>query len=219
MLFPLTFVFMSSMTARAFTLPHSTFGFLKGPKAEPESSGSGPNAPVQGVVGVFPLDPRSPAHSGFLRRGPGARRGPSLSPRMPFPAFLSQGRPGPAPASKALVSPPVSPLHHLQPRREMELKKKQGLQMWQKAVSKGGLTAVSLPASLKDGKQSCSGVPFTQVRHFLNGWLFQNVLFLFAKHNETNNTVRLDKEPVRPLMKLGWFSGGVMAINDIKRTC
>lgn len=81
---------------------------------------------------------------------------------MPFPAFLSQGRPGPAPASKVLVSP----LHHLQPKTEMEMKKKQGLQMWQKAVSKGDLMPVSLPASLKDGKQSCSGVPFTQVQHF-----------------------------------------------------
>uniref|UniRef100_H2SM98 DAN domain family, member 5 n=1 Tax=Takifugu rubripes TaxID=31033 RepID=H2SM98_TAKRU len=157
-LFPLTFVFMSSMTALAFTLPHSAFDFLKGPKAELESSGSGPNEPVQGVVRVFPLDPRSLAHSGFLRRGPSARRGPSLSPRMPFPAFLSQGRPGPAPASKALVSP----LHHLQPKSETEVKKKQGLQMWQKAVSKGDLMPVSLPASLKEGKQSCSGVPFTQ---------------------------------------------------------
>lgn len=158
MLFPLTFVFMSSVTALAFTLPHSTFDFLKGPKAELESSGSGPNDPVQGVVRVFPLDPRSLAHSGFFRRGATARRGP----RMPFPAFLSQGRPGPAPASKVLVSP----LHHLQPKTEMEMKKKQGLQMWQKAVSKGDLMPVSLPASLKDGKQSCSGVPFTQVQHF-----------------------------------------------------
>lgn len=159
MLFPLTFVFLSSMAAPAFSLPHSTFDFLKGPKAELESSGSGPSEPVQGVVRVFPLDPRSLARSGFLRRGASARRGPSLGPRMPFPAFLSQGRPGPAPASRALVSP----LHHLQPKSEMELKKKQGLQMWQKAVSKGDLAPVSLPASLKEGEQSCSGVPFTQV--------------------------------------------------------
>lgn len=199
MLFPLTFVFMSSMTALAFTLPHSAFDFLKGPKAELESSGSGPNEPVQGVVRVFPLDPRSLAHSGFLRRGPGARRGPSLSPRMPFPAFLSQGRPGPAPASKALVSP----LHHLQPKSETEVKKKQGLQMWQKAVSKGDLMPVSLPASLKEGKQSCSGVPFTQVPHCLNHLIFQNFLFLFAKHNDTNNIERLDNEPVSSLRKLG----------------
>lgn len=161
MLFPLTFVLASTLAALAFSLPHSTFDFLKGPKAELESSGSGPSQPVQGVVRVFPLDPRSLAHSGFLRRGPGSRRGPSLSPRIPFPAFLSQGRPGPAPAPapKALVSP----LHHLQPKSEMELKKKQGLQMWQKAVSKGDPMPVWLPAGLKEGKQSCSGVPFTQV--------------------------------------------------------
>lgn len=193
MLFPLALVFMPSMAALAFMLPHSTFDLLKGPKAELESSGSGPSEPVQGVVRVFPLDPRSLAHSGFLRRGPSARRGSSLRPRMPFPAFLSQGRPGPAAASKAQVGP----RHHLQPKGEMELKKKQGFQMWQKAVSKGGLTAVSLPASLKDGKQSCSGVPFTQVRRSLNHLIFRNFLFLFAKHNDTNNTARLDNEPVR----------------------
>lgn len=167
MLFPLSFVFMSSLTAPAFALPHAAFDFFRGPKAELESSGGGPEEPVQGAVKVFPLDPRSLANSGFLRRGLSARRGPSLSPRLPFPAFLSQGRPGPAPApalaSKALV-------HHLQPKSEMELKKKQGLQMWQKAMNKGPTMAVSLPASLKDSRQTCSGVPFTQVGHnaFLN---------------------------------------------------
>lgn len=163
MLFPLSFVFMSSLTVPAFALPHSTFDFFRGPKAELESSGGGPDEPVQGVVQVFPLDTRSLASSGSLRRALSARRGPSLSPRLPFPAFLSQGRPAPAPAlaSKALVSP----LHHLQPKSEMELKKKQGLQMWQKAMNKGQAMPVSLPASLKDSRQSCSGVPFTQVRH------------------------------------------------------
>lgn len=165
MLFPLSFVFTSCLTAPAFALPHSAFDFLRGPKAELESSGSGPNEPVQGVVKVFPLDPRSLANSGFLRRELSARRAPSLSPRLPFPAFLSQGRPGPAPApalgSKALVSP----LHHLQPKSEMELKKNQGLQMWQKAMNKGQTMPVSLPASLKDSRQTCSGVAFTQVRH------------------------------------------------------
>lgn len=161
MLFPLRLVFLSSLTAPAFALPHSAFGFFRGPKAELESSGGGPDEPVQGVVKVLPLDPRSLANLGFLRRGPSARRGPSLSPRLPFPAFLSQGRPAPAPAlaSKALLSP----LHHLQPKNEMELKKKQGLQMWQKAMNKGQTMPVSLPAGLKDSRQTCSGVPFTQV--------------------------------------------------------
>lgn len=165
MLFPLSFALMSSLMAPAFALPHSAFDFFRGPKAELESSGGGPDEPVRGVVKVLPLDPRSLANSGFLRGGRlSARRGPSLSPRSPFPAFLSQGRPGPGPApasSKALVSP----LHHLQSKSEMELKKKQGLQMWQKAMGRGQTLPVSLPASLKEGRQSCSGVPFTQVRH------------------------------------------------------
>lgn len=188
MLFSLSFVFISSLTAAAFALPHNAFNFLRGPKAELESSGGGPDEPLQGVVKVFPLDPHSLANSGFLRRGLSARRGPSLSPRLPFPAFLSQGRPAPAPAlaSKALLSP----LHHLQPKSELELKKKQGLQMWQKALNKGQTMAVSLPASLKDSRQTCSGVPFTQVKHETFHLLgFQHFLFLFSKHEDTNNNI------------------------------
>lgn len=186
MLFPLLFVSMSSLMAPAAALPHSAFAFRRGARAELESSGGGPDEPVQGVVKVFPLDPRSLASSGFLRRGLSARRGPSLGPRLPFPAFLSQGRPGLAPAPALASKALASPLHHLQPRSEMELKKKQGLQMWQKAVNKGQPMPVSLPSSLKDSRQTCSGVPFTQVPHNTFGiaW-FQDFLCLFSKHKDT----------------------------------
>ncbi|KAM7394112.1 hypothetical protein PAMP_020932 [Pampus punctatissimus] len=159
MAFLISFVFLSSWTAIAFTFPHNTFdNMLRGSRVEFESSGSGPNEPVQGIVKVVQLDPHALAQSGLFRRGLTPRRTPSLSSRLSFPAFLSQGHPGPA--SKA----PVSPLHLLHPKKptEVELKKRQGLQMWQRAIDKGDKMTIPLPVSLKDTKQACTAVPFTQ---------------------------------------------------------
>ncbi|GAA6232327.1 DAN domain family member 5-like [Lates japonicus] len=161
MAFLISLIFLSSWTALAFTLPHNIFdNTLKGSRVELESSGSGPDEPIRGVVKVVQLDPHALAQSGFFRRGLTPRRAPSLSSRLSFPTFLSQGRPGPAPASKA----PVSPLHYLRPKgpTEIELKKRQGLQMWQRAINKGDKMTMSLPINLKDTKQICSAVPFTQ---------------------------------------------------------
>lgn len=163
MAFLISLVFLSSWTAAALTLPRNTFdNMLKGSRAEFESSGRGPDEPVQGLVKVVQLDPRALAQSGFFRKGLTPRRAPSFGPRMSFPAFLSQGRPGPAPAPRAAVSP----LHHLHSKSptEVGLKKRQGLQMWQRAVDKGDKTTMNLPGSLKDAKQTCSALPFTQVR-------------------------------------------------------
>lgn len=161
MAFLISLVFLLSWTAAAFTFPHNTFDNILS-KVELESSGSGPDEPVRGRVKVVQLDPRALAQSGFFRRGLTPRRAPSLSSRLSFPAFLLQGRPGPAPASKV----PVSPLHHLNPKSptEVELKKREGLQMWQRAIDKGDKMTMSLPINLKDTKQTCSAVPFTQVR-------------------------------------------------------
>ncbi|XP_070768179.1 DAN domain family member 5 [Enoplosus armatus] len=158
MAFPISLVFLSSWTAVAFTFPHSTFdNIVKGSRVEFESSGSGPDEPVRGIVKVVQLDPLALAQSGFLRKGLSPRRVPS---RLSFPAFLSHGRLGPALAPKT----PVSPLHHLHSKSstEMELKKRQGLQMWQRAINKGEKMAMSLPVNLKDTKQTCTAVPFTQ---------------------------------------------------------
>ncbi|XP_040892718.1 DAN domain family member 5 [Toxotes jaculatrix] len=157
----LSLIFLSSWTAVAFTFPHNPFdNTLIGSRVEFESSGSGPDEPFRGIVKVVQLDPHSLAQSGFFRRGLTPRRVSSLSSRLSFPAFLSRGRPGPAPASKA----PVSPLHLLNPKSpaESELKKRQGLQMWQRAINKGDKMTMSLPVNLKDTKQTCSAVPFTQ---------------------------------------------------------
>ncbi|XP_037620382.1 DAN domain family member 5 [Sebastes umbrosus] len=159
---PISLVFLSSWTAVAFTFPHHTLdNIIKGSRVEFESSGGGPDKPVRGIVKVVQLDPRALAQSGLFRGGLTPRRAPSaLSSRLSFPAFLSQGRPGPAPALKT----PVSPLHLLRHKSptEMDLKKRQGLQMWQRAMNKGEKTSVSLPVNLKDTKQTCTAVPFTQ---------------------------------------------------------
>ncbi|XP_040003264.1 DAN domain family member 5 [Xiphias gladius] len=161
MAFLISLIFLSSWTAAAFAFPHNTFdNTLKGSRVEFESSGSGPEEPLRGKVKVVQLDPHALIQSGFFRRGLTPRRTPSHSSRLSFPAFLSQGRPGLAPASKA----PVSPLHHLYPKssREVELKQRQGLQMWQRAIDRGDRKTMSLPVNLKDTKQTCSAIPFTQ---------------------------------------------------------
>ncbi|KAM4603387.1 DAN domain family member 5 [Polymixia lowei] len=148
----------------ALTFPrNSVENFLKGSRVDFESSGGGPDEPLRGVVKVVRLDPRLPAPSGLLRRGLVPRGAPSLGSRMPFPAFLSRGRPGPAPAPKA----PAGPLHHLRPDSPagLDMRKRQGLQMWQRAMNKGdhGKRTMSLPINLKDAaKQTCTAVPFTQ---------------------------------------------------------
>ncbi|XP_054460283.1 DAN domain family member 5 [Anoplopoma fimbria] len=158
---PISFVFLSSWTAVAFAFPHNSFdNIIKGSRVEFESSGSGPGEPVRGIVKVVQLDPRAVAQSGFIRGGLTPRRAPSFSSRMSFPAFLSQGRPGPALAPKAPVNP-LRLLHSKSPT-EMELKKRQGLQMWQRSINKGEKISVSLPINLKDTKQTCTAVPFTQ---------------------------------------------------------
>ncbi|XP_054634978.1 DAN domain family member 5 [Dunckerocampus dactyliophorus] len=154
----ISLLFLPTLAA-AFPFPYNTLERVhKVSKDEFESSGDGPGESFQGIVKVVQLDPRALAQSGLFRRGLASRRAPSLHSRLPFPAFLSQARPG------AALKAPVSPLHHLQAKKpaEVDLKKRQGLQMWQRAMEKGNKMAVSLPATLKDAKQTCTAVPFIQ---------------------------------------------------------
>lgn len=150
------FLFFLTLTSTALLFPYNSLR-----KVEFESSGSGPNEPVQGVIKVVRLDPGSMSPSEFFRRGLPHRRALSPRSRLPFPDFLSRGRPGLAPAPRA----PVSPLHNLSPQStsemELKMKKKQGLHMWQKVLDKGDKT--TLPVNLKDPKQSCAAVSFVQV--------------------------------------------------------
>jgi len=144
---------------------------------ELESSGGGPNEPPsgrlhllhrrrhppthRGAAKVLRLSSSFPAQSGIFKLGgpPRALRGGGApGPRMPFPAFLSRGRAG-GPA--ALRPPGVK-----EGPGGLEMRKRQGMHMWQQAVSKaehrGKVALVAL--SLKDARlQSCSAVPFTQV--------------------------------------------------------
>ncbi|XP_056137093.1 DAN domain family member 5 [Lampris incognitus] len=157
-------VLLSSWAAVAVTFPlTSVDNILKGSRADFESSGRGPDEPVQGLVRVVRLNPQLLSASGHLRRGLAPRGAASLASKRPFPAFLSRGRPGPAPVPKN----PVSPLHHLRPENPsvLELKKRQGMQMWQRIMDKGeqGKMTMSLPVSLKDtATQTCTAIPFTQ---------------------------------------------------------
>lgn len=162
MTFIINLVLLSSWTALVFALPHNAFDkILKGPRGEFESSGNRPHEPIQGIVKVLELDPALTL-KGFLRSGQAPRRSPSLGSRLSYPAFLSQRHPGPALTPRTLATP----LNHLQTKTptETELKKRQGLQMWQRAINKGGMIAVSLPVNLKETKQTCTPMPFTQVR-------------------------------------------------------
>ncbi|XP_068178452.1 DAN domain family member 5 [Antennarius striatus] len=146
-------------TTVAFSFPHHAIdNIVKGPRAFFESSGGGPDESVRGIVKVVQLDPRAAARSGFFRRRLSDRRALPPSSRLSFPAFLSHGRPGPALVPKA----PVSPLHRLQLKSppDVEVQKRQGLQMWQKAINKK--EKMSLPINLMDSKQTCAAVPFTQ---------------------------------------------------------
>lgn len=163
MTLPIGFVLLSVLAAVAVTLPHSALErTAKVPRAELESSGGGAEEPIRGMVKVLQLDPRSLVQSGLFRRGLTPRRVPSLSSRLSFPAFLSRGRPAQAPSSRTRVSP----LNHLNPGSpsETDVKKKQGLHMWQRAINKGEAASVSLPVQLKEAKQTCAAVPFVQVR-------------------------------------------------------
>ncbi|KAG7252173.1 hypothetical protein CRUP_003334 [Coryphaenoides rupestris] len=138
-----------------------------------ESSGGGPNEPPGGRLHllhrrrhpptkVLRLSSYLPAQSGILKRGGpppalGGGGGGAPGPRMPFPAFLSRGRAG----GPAVLHPP----RVKEGPGGLEVRKRQGLRMWQQAVSKaehrGKVSLVAL--SLKDARlQSCSAVPFTQ---------------------------------------------------------
>lgn len=160
---PVGLVLLSGLAAVAVTLPHAAVErTAKVPRVEIESSGGGAEEAVRGMVKVLQLDPRSLAQSGLFRRGLTPRRLPSLSSRLSFPAFLSRGRPAQAPSSRTRPSP----LNQLNPGSpsETDVKKKQGLQMWQRAIGRGQAASVLLPVQLKEAKQTCAAVPFVQVR-------------------------------------------------------
>ena len=154
---------LSVWAPSASTSPHHTIDSAL--TTTLESSGSGPPEPPglmlhRGVVKVVRLDSNHPARgSGLFKRAPTAHRG---GPRRPFPAFLSRGRAGPAGGQAG--APPPPPREKESPRG-LEARKRQGLQMWQQAVSKEQHSGkVSLALSLKEARQqTCRAIPFPQV--------------------------------------------------------
>ncbi|KAK7929967.1 hypothetical protein WMY93_006362 [Mugilogobius chulae] len=143
-------------------VPQHFLGSLRrGHMQELEASGGGPDQLIQGVVKVVQLDHDALAQSGLFRRGLSSRRTPSLSSRPALPFFLSQGRPGSAVAPK-LSMRPLNHLHTKVSSSSADMRKRQGLQMWQKVIEKGDKLRVTLPSALKDSKPTCAAVPFTQ---------------------------------------------------------
>ncbi|KAL4647929.1 hypothetical protein GN956_G8233 [Arapaima gigas] len=126
--------------------PHN--GILK----DFEASGGHADDPVRGTVKVFKLNSRV-----FQQPGFGLRSG--TAPRSPFPAFLALGRPGPAQHGEG------APHKRLEADEGLEVRRRQGLDMWQKAMEKSSQTmeVLPLPGNLKDAsRQSCTAVPFMQ---------------------------------------------------------
>uniref|UniRef100_A0A4W5Q5D9 DAN domain family, member 5 n=1 Tax=Hucho hucho TaxID=62062 RepID=A0A4W5Q5D9_9TELE len=144
-----------------------------GARRDFESSGNGPvdeQEPIRGTVKVVKLNPNNLGQSGLFRRGGIFPRG-APGPRIPFPAFLSMGRPGPPALPAKAAAVPLHPLSHLhndgQGNGGVGMKKRQGFEMWQRAMDKSDHSktmSMSLPLSLKDSanRQSCAAVPFTQ---------------------------------------------------------
>eukprot|EP00063_Salmo_salar_P060636 XP_014035471.1 PREDICTED: DAN domain family member 5-like [Salmo salar] len=173
----INFVFLSTFSAVALSLPfpHNSIKSVpkNGTSRDFESSGNGPvdeQEPIRGTVKVVKLNPNNLGLSGLFRRGGISPRG-APSPRMPFPGFLSMGRPGPPALPAKAAAVPLHPLSHLhhdgQGNGGVGMKKRQGFEMWQRAMDKSDHSktmSMSLPLSLKDSanRQSCAAVPFTQ---------------------------------------------------------
>ena len=167
-----------------------------------ESSGGGPPEPPgllphrHGAVKVVRLDhPGLPVRSGLFKRAPwDAHRGGGL--RSPFPAFLSRGRAaGPAGGQ---AGAPLHPPREKESARGLESRKRQGLQMWQQAVSKEQHSGkVSLELSLKQARQqTCSAIAFPQVTtnqsiyQSINQSINQSVHLLFKVQSHHRNGLR-----------------------------
>lgn len=127
--------------------------FHRHPGNDFESSGNGPDEPIQGNVRVVKVSPH------FLRRAAGAFGNPA-----PFPEFLARGLPAP---SALEHNKPAVLLPHLDSTNTGDARK-QGVEMWQRVTQKSDRSreSVALRINHKDiSKQSCAAVPFTQVRY------------------------------------------------------
>ncbi|XP_061078936.1 DAN domain family member 5 [Conger conger] len=157
MILSVSYVFLAACCAVVLGFPH--FGFrspLDGAR-DFESSGNGVEEPIQGRVKVVEISPNFLRQSSLFRRGTSI--GNSQSRRGPLPAFLSMGRPGPAPSNKA--TQPSAPFQLF----GADMNRKLGQAMWQRMMDKNtqDKEVLALPINPKDSsKQSCAAVPFAQ---------------------------------------------------------
>ncbi|XP_036381348.1 DAN domain family member 5 [Megalops cyprinoides] len=140
--------------------PHTFTSIMDGLK-DFESSGNGADEPLRGTVKVVKVNPNFLRQSALFRRGTALRNRPSR--RGALPAFLALGRAGPAPSSKGPL--PSTPFQLFGSNVGVEVKRRQGQEMWQRAMDKGNQDkeVMALPINPKDtSKQNCAAVPFVQ---------------------------------------------------------
>ncbi|XP_035262641.1 DAN domain family member 5 [Anguilla anguilla] len=157
MILSVSYVFLAASCAVLHGFPHFGFKRPQDGASDFESSGNGAEEPIQGRVKVVQISPNFLRQSALFRRGAAIQNSPSR--RGPLPVFLSHGRPGPALSVKE--TRPSAPFQLF----GANMKRRQGQEMWQKAMNKNtqDKEVLALPINPKDSsKQSCAAVPFAQ---------------------------------------------------------
>lgn len=169
MILSVSYLFLAASCAVVHSFPYFGFRSPSDGARDVEYSGDGAEEPIQGRVKVVKISPSFLRQSALFRRGTATAN--SQSRRGPLPAFLSLGRPGPAPSNKA--AQPSAPFQLF----GSDMKRKQGQAMWQRAMDKNtqDKEVLALPINPKDSsKQSCAAVPFAQVNKLLSMHLVRN---------------------------------------------
>ncbi|XP_058862848.1 uncharacterized protein LOC131705007 [Acipenser ruthenus] len=127
-------------------------------------SGAGSDRPIQGVVKVVHLNPRFFGQSPFFSRRPPSSLfglGAPATGGIPTP-FLGLGRRA-VPARSGPGSL-LKPQPHLESGVGVVMHRKQGMDMWKKAIQRDSVAKEGLPVTLKEASQTaCRAVSFRQV--------------------------------------------------------
>ncbi|MBN3282987.1 CER1 protein, partial [Polyodon spathula] len=146
-------VLLAAVCAVSFSSPQK--GFDKFLDEDSDSSGVDPDGPIRGDVKVVQLHPRF-----FSQRPPISLFGLG-APRRILTPFLGLGRETvPARSSPGSL---LKPRPHLQTGVGVEMSRKQGMEMWKKAIQRDSLAKEGLPVTLKEASQTaCRAVSFRQ---------------------------------------------------------
>ncbi|XP_041099419.1 DAN domain family member 5 [Polyodon spathula] len=165
-------ILLAAVCAVSFSSPQK--GFDKFLDEDSDSSGVDPDGPIRGDVKVVQLHPRF-----FNQRPPISLFGLG-APRRILTPFLGLGRETvPARSSPGSL---LKPRPHLQTGVGVEMSRKQGMEMWKKAIQRDSLAKEGLPVTLKEASQTaCRAVSFRQVSldfagsnaPFFNHWTTQ----------------------------------------------